>query len=134
MAANHGRTTVGVSVSGPTATTEAPTTSWTGPTTTVGTDGLHVFVPCGDSFFSAGDVDRLEDHFGPRMDCGRIGNTWLVSFRGKVTTAALLRCDPSDSACLDASTVHEFDSFKVVFVLPVSSATASLPGRPTRAG
>jgi hypothetical protein len=123
VAANHGRTTVGVSVAGPPATTEAPTTSWTGPTTTAGVRDMHPLVPCGDSFFTAGTWTALEAHFGPKMDCGRVGNTWLVSFRGTTIAAGLLRCDPGDAACLDGATVHDPASFKVVLLPPVTPAT-----------
>jgi hypothetical protein len=117
VVANHGRTTVGVSVSGPTAT---PTTG-EGPTTTVGDGYTLGIVSCGDAFFPAATWTALEAHFGTKMDCARVGTTWLLTFRGMATTAAVLRCDVADAPCLDANHIHDFASFKAVFLPHVSS-------------
>jgi len=123
LVANHGRATVGVSVSGPTATTDAPSTSWTGPTTTIGDDGVPAIVACGASFFPVETMKALEGHFGPRLDCGRVGDTWVVSFNGPALAVGVLRCDPADTTCLDGSAEHDLASFRVVLLEPVSTDT-----------
>ena len=124
VVANHGRATVGVSVAGPTGTTEDPTTSWTGPTTTVGNGGMHTIVPCPDWFFGQTMQATLEAHFGTMLNCDLVANTWMVTFTGSggATTAALLRCRPDDRACLDPATMRDFDSFRVVYIPPVDAS------------
>jgi hypothetical protein len=94
-----------------------PTTVTTGPPTLGDT-----VKGCADKhIFSGATVSELAGRFGSTAICDRIGDTLveiLVS-RDKVTTVLTLRCQPTDSACLDLNLPHDLAQFEVATVAAV---------------
>jgi len=85
-------------------------------------------IECGTDFFSATQYAQLTQQFG-QLICFRVSgfDQWIVFGNGMSPTAATLAgtpggamiatetCIPSDGACLDANTPHDFASFNVSY-------------------
>jgi hypothetical protein len=92
---------------------------------------------CGPSFFDAGTAEALTKHFG-LIWCIRLDSAgpWITVGSGMSLTSAefeaapggafvgILRCEPSDTSCVDADAQHDFGTFEVSYPpLPMSGRT-----------